>query len=366
MNHIPTIGSGSFDDPGGEFDETVTALRGALHREGERVVPSRDGLQRIQRQLHTDHAARRPGPFLGRLTPALTAAAAVAVLAVAGAVAVRLNQTPAGGAGPAAAPTATTTSTPSAARSQVPVYVIGTQGGQRWLFREYRNAYSTSLDDRVGEAVTDAVNQRPLNADYDEPLFKGSPNSRATAAVTPTGITVTLPAAMVSRTGVTTARARLALAQLVWTATATAKAGPEVPVQFVVDKGEQFLFGVVPLDRPYTRSEFTPNPCAPLWITSLVEGTDVGHKPFDISGDAVTGQGGTVTWVLTRDRTEIGHGEATVQEAAPGATRHTWSFTPPTEGKRGEYELVVTLRPGPGSGLSTAATWQDTRTFLIR
>ena len=35
----------------------------------------------------------------------------------------------------------------------------------------------------------------------------------------------------------------------------------------------------------------------------------------------------------------------------------------PTRGRKGSYELVVTLRPGAGSGLPASATWQDTRTL---
>jgi hypothetical protein len=365
MSDIPRIGpaSGPFENPA--EDETIAALRGALFREAERVAPSRDGLQRIQRQVRAGQV-RRPGPWLGRLTPALTAAAAVAVLAVAGAVAVRLTQEPPGGAGgPAAQPISTVTSTSQAPENQVPVYVTGQQGGKKWLFREYRNTYAMSTENRVADAITDAVNLRPLDSDYDQPLFRGGPNSQATATVSPSEITVTLTAAMVSRHNVGQSAARLALAQLVWTATAAAGRGPDAPVRFLVDRGDQTLFGTIPLDRSYTRSEFSPNPCAPLWITSLVEGTDVGHKSFTVSGDAGVGQGGTVTWALKRDGVEIATGEATVKTAPPGTTRREWSFAPLTGGQKGDYELTVTLRPGTGSGLSTDVTWQDTRTFVI-
>lgn len=363
MSDIPRIVPAS--DPFGDQadDETAAALRGALLREAERVTPSRDGLQRIQHQIRTERAGR-PGPWLGRLTPALTAAAAVAVLAVAGTVAVRLNQQPAGGSGGQAAQPGAS-STAQTPQSQVPVYVVGRQGGRTWLFREYRNTYATSTDDRVADAVTHAVNLRPLDRDYDEPLFEGGVNSQATATVTPAQITVTLTAAMVSRHNVSEADARLALAQLVWTATATVKRGPDAPVRFLVDHGDQTLFGVIPLDRPYTRGEFSPNPCAPLWVTSLVEGTDMGHGSFAVKGDAVVGEGGTVTWALKRDGVEIGTGEAIVRTTSSG-TRHEWSFDPPTEGRKGRYELTVTLHPGGGSTLSADATWQDTKDFVIR
>jgi hypothetical protein len=249
------------------------------------------------------------------------------------------------------------------------VYVIGAQGGHQWLFREYRNTFASGTDDRVADAVTDAVNLRPLNQEYRDPLFQGSQNSQATASVSSTMITVTLTPAMVGRQGVTPQDARLALQQLVWTATAAAQAA-DLPVQFRVSRGgDQSLFGIVPLDRPYTRGEFSPNPCAPLWITSLVEGTDAGHNSFVVSGDAETGDGGTVTWTLRRDGTQVATGDTVVNRdgtATPRITRHTWSFTPPTNGRKGSYEVVVTLHPGAGSGLSEAVTWQDSRRFVIR
>jgi hypothetical protein len=363
VSDIPQIGPQL--DPFGHDgdDETAALLRGALAREAQRVAPSPDGLQRIQREIRAGQARSRR-PRFARLAPALVAAAAVAVLAVAGAVAVRLNQQPTGGGIPAGQPTATTTS--EAPHGQVPVYVIGTQGGRKWLFREYRTSFipDSDKDRRVAEAITDAVNLTPLDPDYDAPLFQGGPNSVATASVTPSQITVTLTAAMVSRHGVSAADARLALQQLVWTATAAAGTGPDVPVLIRVDSGNQTLFGQEPLDRQYTRGGLAPNPSAPLWIISLVDTTDAGHKDVQISGDAVTGTGGTVSWTLDRNGVEVANGEATID---PGTgSRRVWHLVAPTAGRAGEYLLTVTLTPGSGTGLSTAERWQDSRTFHVR
>jgi hypothetical protein len=361
MSDVPRIGEAGPFDPA--EDELATALRAALHREADRVVPAADGLQRIQREIRTRSSrGRRPVAWFGRLAPALTAAAAVMVLAVAGAVAVRLNQSPAGSGPPASGPS--TTASSEAPSGQVPVYVIGTQGGRKWLFREFRPTHAVTPDDKVAEAVTDAVTDRPSDPDYDPPLFEGSPNSVATATVTPSLITVTLSAAMVSRPDVTRADARLALEQLVWTATAAAGATADTPVLIRVDHGTQSLFGQLPLGQQYTRGGFSPNPCAPLWITSLVEGTDVGHNPFEVHGDAVVGDGGSITWTLTRDGAQVGAGDALLDP--PAGTRRGWTVTPPTQGRAGHYRLTVQLQPGPGSGLSATAQWQDSRNFVVR
>ena len=365
MSDIPRIGP-QFDPFGHDGDdETAALLRGALAREAERVGPSPDGLQRIQREIRAGQARSRR-PRFARLAPALVAAAAVAVLAVAGAVAVRLNQQPTGGSGPAGQPTVTTAS--EAPHGQVPVYVIGTQGGKnkKWLFREYRTSFipDADKDRRVAEAVTDAVNLTPLDPDYDAPLFQGGRNSVATATVTPSQITVTLTAAMVSRPDVSAADARLALQQLVWTATAAAGTGPDTPVLIRVDRGDQSLFRQLPLDRQYTRGGLAPNPSAPLWLISLVDGTDAGHPDIRVSGDAVIGTGGTVSWTLARAGVEVATGEATF-DAGTGS-RRGWHFVAPTQGRAGDYQLTVSLTPGSGTGLSTAEQWQDSRSFHIR
>lgn len=361
MNGTPRIGPG-FDPSGHDADDetiddgTATALRGALFREAERTVPAPDGLQRIQREISARQAGRHGSPR-ARFVSLVTAAAAAAALIVAGTVAVRINQQP-------PVLPARTSATPEAPKGSVPVYVIGRQGDRTWLFREFWQTRVTRVEDKVAEAVTDAVNRRPLDPDYDAPVFQGGAGSRASATVTDALITVTLTAAMVSRPDVSRADAELALQQLVWTATAAAGTGrADTPVLIRVDKGNQMLFGRIRLDRRFARTDFPDDPRAPLWITSLADGVDVGHKPLTVTGDTVA-DGGSVTWSVTRDGVELAAGDA-----APGDTvggRTGWSVRPPTGGMIGTYLLTLTLHPSPGSGLSTEATWQDTRVFRIR
>jgi hypothetical protein len=368
VSDIPRIGpdSGPFDMPG--QDETVVALRGALSSSGQ-VTPSPDGLQRIQREINAGRGRRRRS-WIGQFTPALTAAAAVAVLAVAGAIAVRLAQptTPAGGP---AQPAATSTATAEARRGMVPVYVVGEQGGQHRLFREYRDTSVTAKDDRVADAVTAAVNHRAQDPDYDIRLFEGGPSSRATATVSKSLITVTLTAAMVSRDGVGKSEAELAVQQVVWTATAAAAADvaagesyADTPVRIQVDRGRQSMFGVLPLDRDFRRAAGEADPRAPIWIISLVEGADVGHLPRKVEGDAALGDGGSVSWSLTRNGIEVDSGQATLTKAA--GPRTGWECRPATQ-QRGMYVLTVTLHQGSGVGPSSSTgDWQDTRKFFVR
>jgi hypothetical protein len=352
--------SGPSDPP--DEDETVAALRSTLFREAERVMPSPDGLQRIQREIRAGRARRPGGAWVGRLTPALTAAAAVVVLAVAGAVAVRLGQ-PGSGESPVQ-PAATTSATPEAPAGKLPVYVIGEQGGRRWLFREYRTTHATTADDKVAEAITDAVNLAATDPDYGVRLFQGGNPGQATATVSPSLITVTLTAAMVSRPGMDEADAELAAQQLVWTATATAGTGyARTPVKITVGQGAQSLFGVLPLNRTFTRATGSADPRAPIWIISLAEGTDVGHRPFRAQGDARVGTGGSVSWTLERDGGEVGGGEARLTERI--GTRTGWECAPQTL-QPGTYVLRVTVRPGNGTGLSRTTEYQDSRTFYVR
>ncbi|HET9657999.1 MAG TPA: hypothetical protein VFP72_21785 [Kineosporiaceae bacterium] len=358
MSDMPHLSGPEPTDP--EDRRIADLLGGALHREAARVSPSPDGLQRIQRELRS-RTVPRPAAWFGRLAPALTAAAAVAVLAVAGTVGVRLTDRPsAGGAGPATAPSVTAEAPPD----KLPVYVVGDQGGRRWLFREYRSTHARTADERVAEAVTDAVTLAPADLDYDVRLFEGALPGQARAQVSDQLITLTLTAAMATRPGATTADAELAVQQLVWTATATAGPGyASTPVRITVANGEQSLFGRLPLDRTFTRGAGSTDPRAPIWVISLADRTDVGHRPITVSGDAVLGSGGSVSWTLARDGVEVARG--TAQVTSHSGSRTGWTFAPDTTAS-GQYLLTVTLHPGSGTRLpSTSTPWQDSKTFRV-
>ncbi len=363
MNDVPQIGPQQQPGPSDDDEAIAALLRGALTREADRATPSVDGLQRIQREIRA-RQTRRGAAWLGRLTPALTAAAAVAVLVVAGAVAIRLADAPAPAPGPAHPDGSSAPIAIVPPPDKLPVYVVGHQGNLLRLFREFRTTRARDLNDRVSEAVTDAINLVPLDPDYDVRLFQGGQGGQAQADVTSDQITVHITSAMATHPGATRSQARLAVQQLVWTATATAGRA-DVPVRIVVENGEQTMFGRVSLVRDFGRETGANDPRAPVWIIGLPDESDWGHTPLQLEGDAVLGTGGRVTWTLTLDGAMVDHGTAFPTTAVGNRTK--W-WCAPRITKAGTYVVTVVLHPGPAADLPTVAsgTWRDSKTFYVR
>lgn len=329
-------------------DPTADLLRAALHRRADAVQPSSDGLLRIRRAIAEQPRGSRL-PRLGRFAPALAAAAAVAVLTVAGVSAVRLSTSNA-----PAAPGAV--SSPS-----LPVYVVGRQNNQLRLFREYRATRTRTLNDRVSEALTDAVNQRPDDGDY-ETLFIGGRPGRVSATVADNLITVELTPAMATKVGATRAEAELAVQQLVWTATAAAD-DASLPVRIIVaEGGEQTMFGQVGLDGAFSRAG-AADLLAPVWIISLADGTTLGRGLHEVTGDGLPGTRPVVLWTLMRNDVEVASGDAALTTkstltSADAARRMNWAIDIETR-QPGRYELVVTTVG------STGPAWSDSKTFIV-
>ncbi len=359
-----------------DLDPTVYALRRALDREAEQVRPSPDGLSRIMAVLDAERpAARRssrtgrirPGrPPLRRFTPLLAAAAAAGILAVAGTAVVQIEARHAdvnqpGHTARVTAPAPTASST-DGVPTGLAVYVVAVQDGRMALFRELRTTTSTDPDQRVSEALTDAVDDPPKDPDY-VTLFSGASPGRVVAHVTPDLITVQITAAMATRPTATLDEARMALQQLVWTATATA--GETLPVKVTVTAGEQRLFGLLPLDRAYQRGSGAADPRAPVWIITLGDGTTLGRGNNLVSGDAVSQGDGTLDWSLQMGAIEVQTGTASIVDdlGQPIASGHRGNWTIDIDvSKPGDYRLVVSEPSDPSSA---ATPWQDTKTFLV-
>ncbi len=373
------------DPPGADRDETADRLRRALRSEAAQVIPTPDGLQRIRAAIAEKatppRRLPRPAGSWRRVTPLLAAAAAAGVLAVAAGAVVRLEQRPAppAGNGPtttAALPTpgpTTPTPTGGADRTSVslapgqqpaalPVYVAAEQGGRYALFREFRVSASNSLDQRVSEALTDAVDDPPLDPDYTT-LFSGGRPGRVLAQVGPDLITVQITAAMATNPQATRAQAEAALQQLVWTATAAA-ALPATPVRVLVLGGPQQLFGLLPLDVDFVRGTAGADPRAPVWITSLADDTTIGRGTLTVTGDGVNQFENTLVWTLSKDGVVVARGNtspllANGQPPVPGQ-RGSWSIQLDVSAP-GSYELVMAESTGDPS----AVAWQDTKTFRV-
>lgn len=406
--------------PQPEQAETADVLRRALRSEATRVLPAADGLHRIRAAIAAERSPTvrrlpRPRSRWQRFTPLLAAAAATGVLVVVAGAVIHLDErsatplangrpttvrglpvpgpttpaptglntsAPTGPAGPTgpgtSAPTAPNISPPefplpsSSGTALVPgqrppalpVYVAAEQGGKLALFREFRATTATDRTVRVAEALTDAVDDRPLDPDYTT-LFSGGRPGRVLAQVTPELITVQLTPAMATNAQATRAQAEMALQQLVWTATATA-ALPDTPVRVVVKDGPQSLFGLVPLDHAYARGATATqaDPRAPVWITSLADNTTIGRGPLTVTGDGVNEFENTLEWVLRKDGDTVAQGSTSPvlpggQQPTPGQ-RGTWSIQLDISAP-GSYELTVR----ESTPTAQAVAWQDTKTFLV-
>jgi hypothetical protein len=127
----------------------------------------------------------------------------------------------------------------------------------------------------------------------------------------------------------------LAIAQLVWTATA---ADPSVAkISLTVDgKKVESLAGHVDARNPFTRAP-AYEVVAPVWITSPDEGAQVSARGFTLSGLASTFEA-NVAWKVFQNGKLIRQGSTTAGEAAPAWT--PWSVA--IDGLApGEYQFAA-------------------------
>jgi hypothetical protein len=355
--HDPT---GDFMNPDyepGEFDLVERRLRRTLHQEAERMEPT-DRLDDIlaaagSRDAGTPgHDTRsRTGP--PRWLAPVAAAAAVAVIAgtlwvvnsgdeqaappagpsATGSPAPAPSQSP---ASPEPSPSPPTSPSPSSApvteRALLPVYYVGPVGGQREVWRLYReflrgDTPATAGDEEKAKGALDlAVDAQPFS-NTDGYLQPWSGTTVETVSVTPQRITVRLSNA--GSPAVTDADiARVAVQQLVWTAQAAVGKGT-IPVTFEVADGSPRLFGRLPADatynRPATREEYYRD-LAPIWVTA--PGRDEvlpAGKPVVVKGEATVFEA-NVSWQLKRGATQVRNGFATASIGAPGRGEYSFSL----------------------------------------
>jgi hypothetical protein len=406
--------------------ETADLLRDVLAREADAVRPSAEGLARILAAVHgTDPAGAvdratgdrpagtepagaaatddepagvdgssggshpvelptvprlipRPHPGRGdraarlsRWLPALSAAAAVALMA-GGLGAVRLGVVDApgltsviGGARPR-----DPSSLAPLAPGPLPVYLVSQQNGRWALVREFTATSLRDPQERLNAALRLAVagigSDPDLSSVWSAPALAGDVQGGSTAD----GITIKLSAALIdarSRAVPAAERpalARLAVQQLVWTATAVA--GRDVPVRIEGPTPASQLFGAVSLQTAFTRSVGEDDLRAPVWISSIADGQHLSTGLARISGDAVTAQTGAVEWSLTGP-------EGTT--AVTGSRQLTRSDgTVPQAGERGVFELQIPLPIAGEYELSVtqhwatgdrSGTWTDTKILHV-
>jgi hypothetical protein len=252
----------------------------------------------------------------------------------------------------------------------LPVYLVSQQHGRWALVREFTATSLRDPQERLNAALRLAVagigSDPDLTSVWSAPAQAGDVQGGLTAD----GITIKLSAALLDpRAGTLPAAerpalARLAVQQLVWTATAVA--GRDGPVRIEGPATTSQLFGTVPLQTTFTRSTGDTDPRAPVWISSIADGQHLSTGLAKISGDAVTTGTGAVDWSLTApDGTTVGTGSRALARA---------DGTVPQVGERGvfelqvpvplagEYQLTVTQHWATGD---RSATWTDTKTLQV-
>lgn len=335
-------------DPG-ELELVERRLRRALHQEAQLMRPT-DRLDDILAGSGSEGPAnrgRRPGP--PRWLAPLSAAAAVAVIAGTVYVVTRDDRTSAPPAAStsthaASAPSASPSSEPSGATSTnpssvpagrpavLPVYFVGPVGGDRPVFRLFREFLPGTVpgnatdDDKAKAALDLAMNAQPFS-NTDGYLQPWSGTAVEGVTVTPKLITVTLSNA--GSPGVKDKEvARVAVQELVWTAQAAVGKGT-IPVTFEIADGSSAMFGQYPAadryNRPATRDEYYRD-LAPIWITAPARDQVLpSGKPVVVKGEATVFEA-NVRWELKRGSTVAKTGFATASVGGPGRGDYSFSL----------------------------------------
>ncbi len=282
-------------------------LRRALAAEADTVQPT-DGLHRIRAAIAAgerlgdeDRGLRRLGLRLPRSWSPLAAAAAILALAVLTPVLFRLAAP-----GPEGV-TAVASGGPDLA-SPLPVYYVGEQDDRQALVREFHPTTLTSPPDRLQSAVRLAVAGDAADPDYTTAWPTGTSVETVldTDAISVQVSGGGLLASTLTVTPQTEERARLAVDQVVWTATATAQ--QLLPVRITIGDGgstsDQRLFGALDLNRPFERSLGPDDPRAPVWVSSLVDGERLAVGTATVTGDSAVSAGppapASGRWTLER------------------------------------------------------------------
>lgn len=338
-------------------DATAAALSRALAADAESVHPS-DQLSELRRR-----ASRR-----GRAWP--LSAGAVAAVAVAVAVATGVIGGPDGddatpGATSSGRPSATAgdtgSTTPSSSSAAgvtvaLPVYYLGADGDRLALFREFHRRTIPDTDAAHLQLALDeatmmqAVDDPDLASPWlprDEPLRVSRDGDV---------VTVDVPAAEGQAGGRSPEQARLALQQLVWTASAVEQ-DPALGVRVLIGGSPGRLFGAEPVGGVVHRAAPAYEVLGSIWVEQPAEGQAVS-SPVTVSGSACTFEAGVV-WQLLRDGAEVSSGHTTASSACPD--RGTWRVALGAL-PAGSYTFRAYEPPASGTGPDR----EDTRAFVVR
>jgi hypothetical protein len=343
------------------LDPLEERLRGALHRAAASVSPSTDGLSGIRAAIDRDGAR----PSMRRYWMPAVAAAAVLALAV---LTPALLQV-----GPwEPSQVARNLATPSPV-APLPVYYVAQQDGRWALVREFAPTTLTDPQERLASAIRMAVAGRPTDRDYTsvwrhEHVTSALPADLAgqvTATSTPALTTVTLQGEglLGNDTGMAATQPeliRLAVQQLVWTATAVTQS--TTPVRLASSSPDPLLFGAVPLNQEFGRTTGGGDPRAPIWINTLIDGQRLQVGTATVEGDAVASAAGPVGWTLY-----LLDGDRQTSVVSGRAELVTDRATTPELGQRGTWRVVRLPLTEPGTYLLQVVQdgWRDTKQLEV-
>ena len=232
------------------------------------------------------------------------------------------------GCGQSSKPLTPSTPTPTATASSA----VDTKAlAQYWVadtargFRLYREFVQINpVPDAITAALQQLVSQKPIDPDYASLWPEGTLINSVKVDGDSAIVDVTFP-----KLNVGAEAESLAIAQLVWTATAADTTVKRVSIT-VDGKKIESLAGHVDATKAFSRG-LTYEVLAPIWITSPTENQTVAAKGFTLSGMASTFEA-NVVWKVFKDGVLIQEGAATALEAAPA--RKPWSV------------LIKDLNPG--------------------
>ncbi len=246
------------------------------------------------------------------------------------------------------------------AQTLLPVYWLGDVEGKDRLFREFLPAPEGSTGDPIADAVRLMTEGKPLDPDYRSPWQQAS--SVRSAISTKNVITLDISSdAFASR--LDEDAARLALQQLVFTATAAAANAGLIPggesssVVVLVDGAADIrAFDAIDLVGEWTRDTAL---LAPVWIIDPQQDVKA-----DTSGLIVHGTGPSseesVAWRIDRSVDGSADGPAGLfrdgsVDITPEDGAYSFSVTLPP----GRYEITVSVPEGDGEA-------RDSKTVVVR
>ena len=208
-------------------------------------------------------------------------------------------------------PSTSNTPTPSASptmstKALAQYWVADTSRGFR-LYREFVRV--NPVPDAITSALRQLVSQKPTDSDYVSLWPLGTTINSVRISGDSAIVDLTFP-----KLNLGSEAESLAIAQLVWTATAAETTVKRISIT-VDGKKIESLAGHMDASKAFTRG-LTYEVLAPIWITSPTENQSIAAKGFTLSGMASTFEA-NVVWKVMKNGVLIQEGSTTAQEAAP-------------------------------------------------